>query len=188
MGPAEDQLALVWIHAPWGAKRGPQKRRNARCNGAMTTPSGDRREKQGITSRKDRCGTKARGVIRCGRYQGSRRPLESVVRPDSFVRHVRRRLRRWRRARRRPGMGRCGGFATERRHCQSFRGFRAGSRRVFDARCRGPFRIWTRTISKRRRQVCMTHAPAGMRWSGQWSESVTGMRSAENQTFSPVYA
>jgi hypothetical protein len=30
------------------------------------------------------------------------------------------------------------------------------------------------------------HAPAGTRWSGQWSESVTGMRAQENQMFSLV--
>ena len=142
-------------------RRGDALQRTVRVRGAMTTPSGDRREKQGITSRKDRCGTEARGVIRCGCYQGSRRPLESVVRPDSFVRHGRREPKRRRRARRRPGMGRGSGFATERCHCQLFRGFRAGPRDAFDAACTGPFRFGMRQTSLAIHRACIVRLRPG---------------------------
>lgn len=56
-------------------------------------------------------------------------------------------------AKARDGKGRR--FATERSHCQLFRGFRAGSSPAFNAACTGPFRSGTQRTSRRVRHACM---------------------------------
>ena len=69
--------------------------------------------------------------------------------------------KRRRRARRRPGMGRGSGFATERCHCQLFRGFRAGPRDAFDAACTGPFRFGMRQTSLAIHRACIVRLRPG---------------------------
>jgi hypothetical protein len=150
-----------------GDRRGNRGQHN-RTGRVGASPAGRKREtkwrgddalgrsarKAGDNLAKDRCGTKARGVIRCGCYQG----LASTAgerRPARLLRSSRVPLAEATAAcEAKARDGKVLRFATERRHCQSFGEFRAGLRRWFNACCRGRFCMRTRRTSKRVRHVC----------------------------------
>ena len=155
-------------------------------SGAVTTPSGDRREKQGITSRKDRCGTKgARGdpmrvLSGLASTAGERRPA---------------RLLRSSRSPRAEATAACGTKARD-GNVRRFRYRTPSLSIVWRIRRRGWSRVQCSVqpaiagpdaeITEGQASRLHGHAAVGIAWSGKWSESFTGTRDTENQTFSFV--